>query len=69
MIMRQDNYDGFKCFDFSNDTDDTAAWLFRVGRNAEALELQAKGAEWFRSRFNYGKKENEPEQREHETPE
>lgn len=69
MIMRQDNYDGFKCFDFFNDTDDTVKWLFRVGRNAEALELQAKGAEWFRSRFNYGKENNEPEQREHETSE
>jgi hypothetical protein len=58
MIVRREDYDGFKCFDFFNDTDDTVLWLWRVGRNAEALELQKRAEEFHLSdnRFRYGDK-------------
>ena len=39
MIVRRENYDGFKCFDFFNDGNDTSAWLYRVGREAEGALL------------------------------
>jgi hypothetical protein len=39
MIVRRENYDGFKCFDFFNDGTDTAAWLYRVGREQEGALL------------------------------
>jgi len=54
MIVRKDDYDGFKNFDFMNDTNETVQWLFKMGRTGEALELQAKAAERFREIFNYG---------------
>ena len=44
MIVRRENYDGFKNFDFYNDGDDTSAWLYRMGRDAEGellIELTA----------------------------
>lgn len=39
MIVRRDNYDGFKNFDFFNDGSDTSAWLYRVGREEEGAKL------------------------------
>ena len=39
MIVRRENYDGFKNFDFFNDGQDTAAWLYRVGRKEEGVRL------------------------------
>lgn len=44
MIVRRENYDGFKNFDFYNDGDDTSAWLYRMGREQEGdllIELTA----------------------------
>lgn len=50
MIDRRKDYDGFKCFDFFNDGEDTWRWLRRVGRKDEANELDLKTLEWFESK-------------------
>jgi hypothetical protein len=50
MIVRKNDYDGFKCFDFFNDAEDTERWLRRVGRNDEDNELNIKTLEWFESK-------------------
>ncbi len=39
MIVRRDDYDGFRNFDFFNDGEDTSAWLYRVGREQEGARL------------------------------
>lgn len=50
VIVRKDNYYGFKNFDFFNDGADTYRWLRRVGRKDEATELDLKTLEWFESK-------------------
>jgi len=50
MIVRKNDYDGFKSFDFFNDAADTYQWLLRMGRKDEARELDLKTLEWFESK-------------------